>query len=119
MGGCGLHFGNSQRRNCTPSAFAFAGVACDRRDEDPLYFFSAAIYTENGSSDNRATLELFCSDDWVVSRVFAEFALRRGFESLKFTVCDAADILMTTSTASLLVLRKYDNTFGSFSFNAM
>src|SRR5271168_5475840 len=77
------------------------------------------MYTANGSSDRCAAEEIFCSDDCVLRRVFADFALRRCFDRLKFTVCGAGDMLMTTITESFLILRRYEKTFGSFSFKAM
>src|SRR5580704_9867012 len=89
------------------------------RARSAAYFFSAAMYTANGSSDSCATEELFCSDGWVVSRVFAELRLRRCCASVKFNICAAADKLMTTITASFLVFRRYESTLGSFSFKAM
>ena len=67
---------------------------CGRRLR--LLLFNAAMYTAKGSSTSCATEELFCNDDCVVSKVFADFALRRCFDRLKFNVCGAADMLMTT-----------------------
>src|SRR5271156_431867 len=72
-----------------------AGVIWPIRARSAVYFFSAAMYTAKGSRESCATEEIFCSDDCVVSRVFADFTLRRCCKSLKVTVCGAADMLMT------------------------